>query len=876
MNEIKSIINILVKYDNYLSIGVRCDDFEKSNFKENIEHQNKIEDEDEEEDVCFTLNEQDEKYIIIYYYSLFRDKNKDIIPEKSEEYLKIVNYFTMKNINKKVEELHKNIETDIKKFYEEIKKKQNKINEISKRLNYFYVNVSKESLKPINIRLLDQYINNSINILRDSKYFHIPFIGVSNSGKSTILNTLIGYPLLPVYKNEGTKKGILIKHWNYSYLALRRTYFRAGKTLNNETYYYFEPEPKEIAIGVKDIQRTLKASNYEFSNNEDDFFFEINLNIKFINELNLDDDLKEKICFIDLPGYGTNNKFEERGIYQNLVKYCYLFIFVTFNLTMKESNNQIMLNNLIKEITRIRGITTRGFLKKCLFIVNSDKNQKISEKTLNQAKSDILEITSYKKDKDFKDINISFFNAKLYENYLLKVNYYQSRENIIQTEYKEYKKLKSKYFKGFTDYIASNNFTKFLLKKLKDNIKEDIVEKEFEEKKVTPNEGVEKSIKDMYDYYSLKFKPKDLNLIAKYITFGNENITNSDLKFESRYDDFKITLYKFIKEAKLKEDKDINENLIKCFKILNSVFDVDSDTKFGKLRQAPIDKIIKPHMEKDLENMKSDISKYLNLINKEFTDNDVTKIIFEGEKKILNSLIMQKSYINQNLKNKDLSKILNESLDIFKKGTREIKQNLLNSIKSSSKKIKNIYDEFYNKLAKIYLKPCERKNQPYENYISQSFGGENKIETIFEDLISDIIKALDTIKEYKSGFLLGWAIQEFIDKNYLNRVIDCIISNLIPKIKSFCDSITNYSSSYKKIILDEIEASKGRIESEMEERKKKEAIEVKLINEKNEEEKKKWLEEKKIYESNIQKWKEMCIRYKELRDEIYEIRLTSL
>ena len=75
------------------------------------------------------------------------------------------------------------------------------------------------------------------------------------------------------------------------------------------------------------------------------------------------------------------------------------------------------------------------------------------------------------------------------------------------------------------------------------------------------------------------------------------------------------------------------KNKFKCFKILNSVFDVDSDTKFGKLRQAPIDKIIKPHMEKDLENMKSDISKYLNLINKEFTDNDVTKIIFEGEKK---------------------------------------------------------------------------------------------------------------------------------------------------------------------------------------------------------------------------------------------------
>ena len=879
--EIRATIEIIIKdnEDNHgLNIGVRPDEFEKSKIekiKENNDEDDE-EDKEEEENDIFNLNEQDEKCIILYYYSLFKSKNKDIFPEKTEEYLKIVNYFTIKNIEKKPDPINNNMETDMKKFFEKIRKKENEINSISKNLKEFYIDVKNESFRQINIKLLDQYINNSINILKASKYFYIPFLGVSNAGKSTILDALIGYPLLPAHKNECTKKGILIKHWNCPYPALRRTFFIPAETLNNEKYYYFEPEPKEIANGIKDIQRTLEASNYEFSNNKEDFFFEIDVNIKFINELDLDNDLKEKICFIDLPGYGTNNKFEERGIYQNLINYCNLFIFVVFNLTIKESNNYNMLNNLFKEMTRIRGVTTRGFLKKCLFIVNSDKNQKISEKTLNQAKSDILEITSNKKDKDFKDINVSFFNAKLYENYLLKVNYYQSGGNIIQTEYQEYKKLKLKFFKGFTEYLTGGTFTKFLLKKLKDKTKEDIVEKEFEEKKVTPNENIEESIKDISKYYSLNFKPKDLNLITKYITFGNENIIDSNLKLESKYDDFKNILHNCIKEAKLKEDKDINENIIKCLKIFDNFFGVAPDTKFGKCRDQPKAKTIKPHMEKDLDNMKSEIAKYIELINKEFLENDISKILKESSQKISDSLQKQKSDICLNLKSKDWKIVQKEFQDIFGNETRELKKKLLAGLGASSKTIKKYYDECYNILDKFYLKPCERKNQLYENYVSQNLGGENKIETTIEDLISDIIKESNTATDWDNNSLMSWIKQKLFDENYLNRTIDFIISNSIPKIKSFCDSITKYSSSYKKMILDEIEASKGRVESEMEERKKQEIIEINLTNAKNEEEKKKWLEEKKIYDAKVKAWEERCRKYRLLRDEITDIRFTTL
>ena len=62
----------------------------------------------------------------------------------------------------------------------------------------------------------------------------------------------------------------------------------------------------------------------------------------------------------------------------------------------------------------------------------------------------------------------------------------------------------------------------------------------------------------------------------------------------------------------------------------------------------------------------------------------------------------------------------------------------------------------------------------------------------------------------------------------------------------------------------------------MEERKKKEQIEINLANSKNEEEKNKWLEEKRIYEEKVKAWEEKCKKYRTLRDEITEIRFTTL
>ena len=161
----------------------------------------------------------------------------------------------------------------------------------------------------------------------------------------------------------------------------------------------------------------------EYSQKEIDFFYEIDINIKFVNDLKIDNSLKNKICFIDLPGFGTNNEFEKQGVYSHLMKYCNIFLFVVFNLKIKETDNKRMLDNLYHQMSEYKGIPRQAFIKKCLFIINFDKDQDISDASINQAKNDIINVVDGLDNSIKKDLNVCFFNAKYYENYIFKFHY---------------------------------------------------------------------------------------------------------------------------------------------------------------------------------------------------------------------------------------------------------------------------------------------------------------------------------------------------------------------------------------------------------------------------------------------------------------------
>jgi GTP-binding protein EngB required for normal cell division len=328
LEEIKEIIKFfkLEHQDDNLNLGVREDDFKEEEIKkiqENLQTDEGEEEQNEEEgdNEDFNFYDLEGNVIILYYYSEFKAQKN--IPPKSIETEQIIDYFTMKNMNTNLREEDAQLIEETQKKEIEQQTLNNKIDSISKRMEEFYLKYKEEKVKEENLDNLQKYINSSIGILKTSKLLYIPMLGVSNAGKSTILNGIIGSRILPAQKNECTKKGILIKHWEKNYPVIRKTKFKIEK-LGKDDIYYFESDKDIIAKGIEKIHRVLEGTNGEFSSKEEDFFYEIDINIKFVNDLKIDESLKEKICFIDLPGFGTNNEFEKAGVYSHLMKSCRL------------------------------------------------------------------------------------------------------------------------------------------------------------------------------------------------------------------------------------------------------------------------------------------------------------------------------------------------------------------------------------------------------------------------------------------------------------------------------------------------------------------------------------------------------------------------
>lgn len=609
--------------------------------------------------------------------------------------------------------------------------------------------------------------------------------------------------------------------------------------------------------------------------NGEDFFYEIDINIKFVNDLKFDNSLKEKICFIDLPGFGTNNEFEKKGVYAHLMKSCNIFLFVVFNLKIKEADNKRMLDSLYSQMSQYREIPAQAFIKKCLFIINFDKDQDTSQKSINQAKQDIISVVDDLDQSVINDLNVCFFNAKFYENYIFKLIYYKSAENIVKYEFNEYKKLTEQKWKGLIDKIKGGTFNKFLKEQLKDNVGNDIQEK-FNDKNINANNEIEKDVLNSFEKYKLKYTKNEISLISKYITFGKENIFKSNLLFRSNIDIFAKELLIALNNAKLKEDEEINTNLKQCFKILDDVFEVDPNTKFGACRDAPIAKIVNPHVQEDLDTMVNEVDKLLMSINLEFSEHDIVKILMDCSQNITNILQQQKSNIGKNLKNKKWDKIQKEFEETFENETKNLKTLLIDELDKASQNIADYLGKCYDNLDKFYSQQLERKDLLYKNYISNCLGGDNNIEETIDQMINDVISGSrhSTEKKNCEGFF-NWLGAKLFNDNYLNKTIDFIIKQAIQRIKNFSDKIKSESEKFKKDIIDEITSSKERVVEELKQKQEEEELEKKRVAAQNEEERKQWEEEKRFHEEKKKKWEMLCKKYRLLRDEITSLRLTK-
>ena len=384
---------------------------DEKDFKEDI---NNCLDDLEEENNEVNLAEQNKMNIIIlYYYYLY--KNKKVKMYRSSETKTILEYFTMQNMNKKFK--YKEMESKLQEL--ENKDTLNKrINNTINRINKFYEIYQKGGIYLNQNDGVKNSIKPIINNFKTSKYFYIPLIGVYNSGKSTILNDIIGYDLLPVKTGECTKKGILITHWDYDFPIIRKAKFISENNGDINDICYFEFHNDIIAEGNKNVRKILNGINGNFIEKEEDFFYIINVRIKFLDFFN-DNSIKEKICFVDLPGYGTKNKFEAKDIYSKFIKSCKLFLMVTRD-HFEDNDNVEKINGLIEKTKNYQGISVQSLIKKILFIVNNSKDLDLdnSEQSLQRKiNALILNIRGLEKNAN-KDLNITFFNALSYQYYL--------------------------------------------------------------------------------------------------------------------------------------------------------------------------------------------------------------------------------------------------------------------------------------------------------------------------------------------------------------------------------------------------------------------------------------------------------------------------
>jgi hypothetical protein len=300
--------------------------------------------EDSNQAIKFGINFDDEDnesiYILKGLYNLF--KNKKYFPEFSESTKEIINYFNnyQKTTSKGDLEVKKNnIKSETDTYIE-------KLNNIFYRLKQYIdedENDKKSNISILNsnLRKLDKYIKNGKNI-------YIPFIGISSAGKSTTLNCIIGYQLFPESDKECTTRGIIIKYGEEVELY-------EVKVQTEKNFYVFE-EDRLISRNVKNVQEYLKCLNYKYGKDESKYFYLIKTPIKLFDDYKFNDEFKEKILLIDLPGSDTSeNKFNEhdkteRTVYEQLLDISSSFVFVNKDRTITDLDNKNILNNTYKTI----------------------------------------------------------------------------------------------------------------------------------------------------------------------------------------------------------------------------------------------------------------------------------------------------------------------------------------------------------------------------------------------------------------------------------------------------------------------------------------------------------------------------------------------
>ena len=687
----------------------------------------------------FDFEDEESQNILKSFYQVFLEKS--LIPPYSENVKNILyffNNFNMETIQPRQEENEQLNSND--NFLIKLRRQEKIINNFITVFHELKKYKDKDSKKNI-IDTLEKDLEILKIMVKNQRKIYIPLIGVSSSGKSTILNNIVGYKMFPESKEECTTRGIIIQH---SFDGISKLYETSIDCLlkNDNNYYIFKKNSKiSPIIGRDKIISYLESINDEYTTDEKKQFFILKTPIAFFNENNLDDELKRRISFIDLPGQNSlknifNIKQGNLTTYEKLLTVCTSFLFVNKGTPLKIIENEQILLSTYCSIHRNSKLKNKNdFLKNCFFVMNMFNILKEEEKNIENVKNGISDIIFGKKELS-KSINAVFFNAKQYSEFLRYKKNYTNINNV-------FKDLKEEYNKQFSFLYSYNikkerNFPRYCLKTLN---------KELENLslKIEPNfkcgeefkTSIVNKIKEIMAQISQPFKANDANTvekIANILYYIQKNIKKISFYKNSYCEDFFNLLMEQIYNSDAYTTKEFYEYMFNIMERFDSFFRIPPDKRNTKA-----------------QNEFSDLSKKitLDLINL-FEKYKFTEIFEETKKnigKFLNDkMIEAKKILKENKKdiNKSFLVILE---DLMKENINTLSSNLKEQLVKLSTEFGELKNDAYNNGKKIntrnnienssFLDDLKRIDFSYS--VKKHLGIKNFVEIDSNELIDEII-----------------------------------------------------------------------------------------------------------------------------------------
>ena len=569
----------------------------------------------------------------------------------------------------KLEQLQKNKKSDNKNFNNEtISKLKNKYNEIK---NYF----------------------NNTSAIR------FLLVGPHNSGKSSILNDIIGYnqKFLQTGLKETTKTGIIIK-----YIKKGETpkLFDTNFITNESGYNYFEyNKDHPIAEGEISINSKIIFLNNEYSNNSEFKFYLLESPIEFLDKTELNEEEKKKIELIDYPGLDTN--FEKAKIMaENLLKIVDGFIYVFFETSFDDANQNVLIRmyNILKNRINFSFNT-------CLFILNKidSINEDINYKDINNRILKIFddqngrlssrEVLKQKQRIGDEYISLSGFSSQNYNKYKELEKNILNFEKFIEINSPKEKEEKEGFFKKIGNIFSFSDKIQILENNLRKNYLEKIYIKNF-----SPDPIIFKNrLKDLKNLFrGQNVDNKKLEKIVNLYLYILENRTN-------------------IKEYELSKIGNLLKNLNQVIK--NSFiffkekiqFEAVDFITFCFLQIIELLNITKIKVNNE------NISAFKE-INKDEIINKINSRKFLHQEEINNEFEYLKETFENNISNCSNSKSSFESM--LKENNTIFDESINNIIKICNNFDNFLKKEYHKYLGKLNLKEMEESKQEFENNIN--------------------------------------------------------------------------------------------------------------------------------------------------------------